>query len=110
MITINIAPTADDLTINKLISLIKKHDEWKWGQYTADHVSGLEMWHANGFWFINIYTPVKTDFTFLQKLRLWNPLRRLKRAITVRKNADQLAALDALIEGHLAKGKEKAAA
>lgn len=49
--------------------------EWRFGEHTATHPSGMELWIANmPILDLNTY-PVKSSFTLWDKYRIWKAMK-----------------------------------
>ncbi|MNK71143.1 hypothetical protein D3C87_905850 [compost metagenome] len=63
--------------------------------YTTCHVSGVEIWTGNGFWFVDIYeshlSPSKQQvgFSLMQKWRIYRKLKKMKQKIEKQKRAEE---------------------
>lgn len=80
---------------------------WETSLYTVRHVSGVEIWIGNGFWFTDIYDPnkrggsdVKVGFSMIQKWRIHRKLRKLQQRI--RKKRELGDTYDTAAEKYLA--------
>lgn len=48
--------------------------EWRFGEHTAEHPSGMQIWIGNGMSFVNTY-PVKSSFSWWDKRKLWKAVK-----------------------------------
>lgn len=71
--------------MNSLIAQIENElsdpSKWKLTEHCLEHVGGTELWIANGFWFLSVWRPVKLNFSFAEKVRLWVRVRRLLKSM-----------------------------
>lgn len=51
-------------------SLMRRPDQWVQGVYTISHESGLEVWTANGYWFVGIQRPVQEKLGLVGRHRV----------------------------------------
>lgn len=67
-------------SVEALIKSLTEHpEEWTFGQYSADHKSGVRVWTGNGFFFLGFYHPCEWSFSLIDKFRV-------ERALTICKD------------------------
>jgi hypothetical protein len=60
-----------------LLEKLEHSEDWTIGEYTAKHnPSGLELWIANGFWFVNVRNTRINLFSPWDKFRLFRAVER----------------------------------
>jgi hypothetical protein len=86
-------------SIQRMVRLLAFPAEWTLLKYTLRHVSGLELWISNGFWFFSVWSP-DVHFGLWEKVRLWPSVRRCMKQCQRDHRCDvRWAIRDAALEG-----------
>ena len=64
--------------VQRMVRLLAFSAEWTLHRYTLRHISGIDLWISNGFWFLSLWRP-DVHFSFIEKVRLWSSVRRCMR-------------------------------
>lgn len=76
-----------------IVALLQdRPEDWKGGNHTLDHPSGLSLWTANGFWFLALRRPDKIKFGW-KKIPLWFACHKALRIAKERKEIERLNAV-----------------
>jgi len=52
-------------------SLKTDPQKWECSEYRLQHMNGISIWIANGFFFLSIDTPFQKKFNIIDKIYLW---------------------------------------